>query len=214
MTLPRKFRKSTDEVESFNFSDILLGRSFEVLWAGKDDSTSSGGILRSFVFDSASVQGGYFTPFTGKTGLGYVSGSVTNFDLPFGAQQTVDGLALLNCTTATKKITDHDQNIFIWAYLFRVKDGVEEFLVSGQGAPAIKVQVKNSQETRHIVSLLVPNTVFGIGDILRLRVETWSQDTPTDIQGALGHDPGGFVSAAWLADDSTMKLFMPFKVFR
>jgi len=216
MPVPINYPEQETAIKTFNFTDVITGKAYQTLYAGRFLSGSSG-FLRSFVFDSGKYSGSNTVTgwhiMHGGTSVGttdWTEKADVDFDIETGQNLTVDGETIINGTVGIFTSTDpSDYQEKIIASI--KKSGVH--LVSGSiilsgsnfGYPKYR-------EWRWGINLDVPKTTFKAGDTIRLNITAQNKITDPSTEFRIGCSPSNQTKANIITNDSTLKVFLPFKV--
>ena len=163
MAIPGPFQNQPTAIASFDFTDIVSGKSYLTFYGGKDANSNfflSTAIINSDFGEQTTLSAGFASP------SGFLKRVEALFPTTFDIPQTISGDTFVNATVGfvTADAASNDTSLIVQA----LKNGVH--LVSGS-------VIKHEQSTgttplshEHAIKLTIPETVFAIGDILSFNV--------------------------------------------
>ena len=188
MSLPIKFRKSRENITSYNFLDVATGTGILVMYAG---ITSSGARLNNYAFYSERVGtvGGL------SSGVWKIMNSL-DFDVNLTNNFIMEGETIINVPHGILGATSTmDYRSYVDAIIKRIRDG-EVKTVTSQSGSSIRVEPVgqwNYIKGISAINIDIPKTNFKNGDILRLTINQYGKEVD-NIPAAsgiwfIGHDP-------------------------
>lgn len=99
--------------------------------------------------------------------------------------------------------------------LRKLSNGVETELGSGQSniISVNQASTTYSRSPTHNIKFSIPETLFAVGDKIRVTIEVWGKATGSSGNAYLGHDPKNRTTTILNATDSTQLIaILPVKV--
>lgn len=214
MTIPPVFRKSSEAaIASYSFTDIAEGTGIVKYYGFVEED--SGGV--DYYLSTQAV----FSRDIDITATGGASASIdADFDLPpFNLPRTVKGTALVTFTFSLVTGVGTGGTATATAKIRKWDGSSETDLVTGT-SQTITLGGEESQKDLSVMSLVVPETLFKTGEILRLTMGvTWTRTAGANNGTVyLGTDPqnrdGTNIAPSTDSPATTTKLefYCPFKV--
>ncbi|MFH1645976.1 MAG: hypothetical protein ABIB11_06100 [Candidatus Omnitrophota bacterium] len=215
MPITNRYQTESPAINSYDFTDVLLGTSYELMYGGQVNelSASSGAILRNFVFDSDNLHNGQYTVFTPNAGAGYLRLIDYDFDIELGNNVILEGEALCNFTFSFYNATGgaEPSTVYVTTEINKWDGTTETFIASGATLQYTKSCPATSlTEFRLGTKFDVPTTGFKNGETIRLTVKM-DNKTAANLSGYFLHDPSSRAIANVTDTDSTLKIWLPFK---
>ena len=212
--VPQSFRKTDPSiVASYDFTDVLSGKAYEILYAGKTISGATG-FLRSFAFNSPNIAECAWSRFFNETGASWVKKLDLDFDIKSGKNVTTDGEAIITGgmgfyqtgAVVTYK-TFVEANIIKW-------DGTSETFLASGASTLIEGVTPNDIRHERIwaINVDIPKTTFKKDESIRLNCKVFATSGSSVNQQAFVHDPANKTMSGAHMDESQLILYMPFKI--
>jgi len=174
MVFPTPFQNASNSVTSFNFSDIVSGKSYKTFFGTQ--TVSGGSVIDYRLFPEAIKSNQIVSDRADTTSGTFAKRIDLDFDTEFDIPQIIQGLAIANVTSGMKSADGtNDGNMKVVIEVFGGETGTT-FLVSGAG---VVQTMTNGAVTDNInaIEVDIPRTSFPIGHILKLNVEVWGSRT-------------------------------------
>lgn len=212
MAIPRKYRKSSDILASFSYTELSTGKAVQLFYGGEvspQDWTLSGNTFHSHEITSKA------TPV--QAGADRVVQDI-DYDTLFLIPQTIDGKVLVNVTAGIKQGTGTTTISHYFKVYVRKWDGTTETDL-GTG-------VADTETTASLVAGAVETKVFAIevdvsnklikkGETLRITIEQHGWNESANPTYVFGQDPQGRDDPDSIIDSgepTQLKIWIPFKV--
>tara|TARA_Y100000310_G_scaffold245211_1_gene250155 strand:+ start:154 stop:819 length:666 start_codon:yes stop_codon:yes gene_type:complete len=215
--IPRNFRESQERsIASFSFVDIASGTGFVTFYPGttvdKKVMSSNKFYSDEITQDSGSVSHATFTKVAD-----------IDYDVLFNKPQVVTGEGILTVPIGmlSKQSGNRTYQTYIIAKVRHWDGTTETDLVTNQSRQMDLDSTGVDQYKYGIVAidLTIPETVFAVGDTLRLTIEQWAHEA---IGGDAGHyfygqDPnsratGDDETITWGTEPSLTEFQVPFRI--
>jgi len=211
MVLRRHFRGGKGRLASYNYVDLVTGRSYNKLYIG----TASGddavvGYVASFqAFDSND-----FSTEQSCSAADWVQKTDFDFDLIVNRPFTISGTFIASFSMGAKKNTQTTE-VRVWVRVRKYSGTTETELALGKSEEESTTDT-NGSGWRKAVTDEISNTGFKAGDKLRITVELWGKANAGWVY--MSHDPGNTDTPAsgnvgLDALDTDFIIFLPFRVY-
>tara|TARA_R100000789_G_scaffold39083_1_gene41184 strand:+ start:2121 stop:2762 length:642 start_codon:yes stop_codon:yes gene_type:complete len=202
-----EFTTASQAVVSYDWFDLSAQTGFRDLYLGKTvdaDVISNIAWYSNEIDTMTSVD---VTDFTQKTDY--------DFDITFAAATTLKGAAILNISHAITVSGSTENNSYIIAKV-RHWDGTTETELVANQSDTLTSSSDGQYSQANAIDLEIPETVFAVGETLRVTIEQWVKRASGGNQQAwLGHDPknrGVSATLDWGTTPTMAVLQTPFKI--
>ncbi|MCK9371376.1 hypothetical protein M0R04_15790 [Candidatus Dojkabacteria bacterium] len=212
MPLEQIYNSQDNAIKSYSFTDIVSGKGYKKFYGAE---TLSGAGTAGYIL-SPEVIGSNTIVKTVAVGAGFTKVIDLDFTTTFDTTATIEGDAIVSFTAGTTSATSGNRSTYkVVAEVYQNAT----FLASGATAIIPKSSDTGVQGTYSIM-LDIAKTDFIEGDVLKLNMEVWSEETTdsgTCLTG-IGIDPrgrddptAGFVPID-AGSDTELEFYVPFKI--
>lgn len=216
MGVPVQYRRSSEGIASYNFTDIIQGKGFIDLFGAFMNSA------KTPVLTQAAYYSDKVTENSGSVSVTMTPSKVldVDFDITFGRPLVIEGILIANVPIGCNDSGTGEGKTTYAIVKARHWDGTTETDLSSAQSSTLSTGSGTTTTAIKALSVDISATTFGVNDTLRLTVELWgTTDTTTKnatfyiAADPLGREDSDSVFSTSNGDGiTTMKFKVPVRV--